>query len=557
MLRRLHIRNFVLVAELELELGAGFTALTGETGAGKSILIDALKLALGERGDASVLHPGSSRAEIGAEFDVTSELADWISDQGFEAQDSVLLRRVIDAQGRSRGYINGSPATLTQLRAAGGLLVDLHGQHAWQSLARSSAARDLLDAHAQAAQARQACAAAWRQWKVLSDRLDAARHDAGRLLHEREQVEAELAELVRLAPLPQEWEPLNAEHHRLAHAAELIEHLQTASQLLDDDETGALRQLARSQQALHAGAQIDPHWAGLIEQLQSSQSLVQDLTHELAARLRQTDLDPVRLAEVDARLSAWLGLSRRHRVQAAELHALWQSLELKLAELEQGADVPALERQVQMADKALRQAAGQLSALRTAAAPQLAQGVQAQMQSLGMKGGRFEVALQPLDAIQAYGAEDVELQVAGHPGATLNPIARVASGGELSRIALALAAITAAQQPVGTLIFDEVDAGIGGAVAHTVGCLLAGLGTTRQVLAVTHLAQVAACAGGHLQVSKQSVNEATQSQVHRLDAPDRVLEIARMLGGDATSAVAQAHARELLQSASNPHRAQA
>ncbi len=552
MLRRLHIRDFVLVVELELEFGAGFTVLTGETGAGKSILIDALKLALGERGDATVLHPGSSRAEISAEFESTPELTLWMLEQGFDPQDGVLLRRVIDAQGRSRGYINGSPATLTQLRAAGAMLVDIHGQHAWQSLARSGASRELLDAHAQAAEAAGACATNWRHWKDLSERLESARTDAGRLQDDREQLAAQLSELARLAPLLQEWELLNAEHHRLAHAAELIEHLQGAEQLLDDDETGASRQLVRAHQELHAAGQIDASLAGVIEQLESAQSWVQDLTHELAARLRQTELDPHRLEEVDARLSTWLALARRHRVPPGELPSLWQGLQAKLGELERGADLPALERQVEAAAKALRHAAAQLSALRAAVAPKLSQSVQQQMQSLGMKGGRFEIALLPLEAIQADGAEEVELLVAGHPGAVLRPMARVASGGELSRIALAVAATTSAQQPVGTLIFDEVDAGVGGAVAHTVGRLLATLGKNRQVLAVTHLAQVAACAGEHLQVSKQSAGEATQSLVQRLDAPQRIGEIARMLGGDAASAVAQAHARELLQSAANP-----
>ncbi len=552
MLRRLHIRDFVLVVELELEFGAGFTVLTGETGAGKSILIDALKLALGERGDATVLHPGSSRAEISAEFESTPELTLWMLEQGFDPQDGVLLRRVIDAQGRSRGYINGSPATLTQLRAAGAMLVDIHGQHAWQSLARSGASRELLDAHAQAAEAAGACATNWRHWKDLSERLESARTDAGRLQDDREQLAAQLSELARLAPLLQEWELLNAEHHRLAHAAELIEHLQGAEQLLDDDETGASRQLVRAHQELHAAGQIDASLAGVIEQLESAQSWVQDLTHELAARLRQTELDPHRQEEVDARLSTWLALARRHRVPPGELPSLWQGLQAKLGELERGADLPALERQVEAAAKALRHAAAQLSALRAAVAPKLSQSVQQQMQSLGMKGGRFEIALLPLEAIQADGAEEVELLVAGHPGAVLRPMARVASGGELSRIALAVAATTSAQQPVGTLIFDEVDAGVGGAVAHTVGRLLATLGKNRQVLAVTHLAQVAACAGEHLQVSKQSAGEATQSLVQRLDAPQRIGEIARMLGGDAASAVAQAHARELLQSAANP-----
>ncbi len=554
MLRRLHIRDFVLVSEMELELGAGFTVLTGETGAGKSILIDALKLALGERGDADVLRPGSSRAEISAEFDVPGDLAGWLDEQGFEAQDAALLRRVIDAQGRSRGFINGSPATLAQLRAAGSMLVDIHGQHAWQSLGRSGAARDLLDAYAHAGEARQACAAAWRHWKDLNDRLDAARGDAGRLIEEREQLAAQLAELARLAPQPQEWEPLNAEHHRLTHAAELIEQLQAASNLLDDDEAGAARQLARARQALQAANQIDPALGSVCEQVESVLTIMQDLTHELGARLRQTDLDPERLSEVDARLSAWMGLARRHRVQPAELHALWHGLQARFDALEQGVDVPALERQVMAADKTLRQAAARLSALRVAAAPRLAEGVQVLMQELGMKGGRFDVSLSPLLAVQAQGAEDVELLVAGHPGAALRPLSRVASGGELSRIALALAATTSAQQPVGTLIFDEVDAGIGGAVAHTVGRLLAGLGQGRQVLAVTHLAQVAACSSRHLQVSKQSAGGGTQSHIVALYAGARVMEIARMLGGDTESAVARAHARELLESALSTER---
>lgn len=549
MLRRLHIRDFVLVTELELDLDSGFTVLTGETGAGKSILIDALKLALGERGDTDVLRPGSSRAEISAEFDAPPDLAAWLDEQGFESHDTVLLRRVIDAQGRSRGFLNGSTATLAQLRIVGGMLVDIHGQHAWQSLARSGAARDLLDAYAQAGEARLACATAWRHWKDLSNRLEVARGDARHLIEEREQLTAQIAELARLAPQAQEWEPLNSEHHKLTHAAELIEHLQTAASLLDDDEIGGARLLARVRQALHAANQIDPDLAQVCEQAESVQSLLQDLAHELAARLRQTDLDPARLSEVDARLSAWLGVARRHRVQPDGLHAMWQSLQERLVELEQGVDLPALERQVQAAETVLREAAAKLSALRSAAAPRLAKGVQALMQELGMKGGRFEVALQVSTTIQASGAEDVDLLVAGHPGATLRPMARVASGGELSRIALALAATTSAQQPVGTLIFDEVDAGIGGAVAHTVGRLLASLGGGRQVLAVTHLAQVAANARQHLQVSKQSVGKGTQSQIVPLDAEARVVEIARMLGGDATSPVALAHARELLQAA--------
>ena len=549
MLRRLHIRQFVLVDELELEFGPGFTALTGETGAGKSILIDALKLALGERGDASVLLPGAARAEISAEFDTPAGLAQWLEQQGFEPGETVLLRRVIDAQGRSRGFLNGSPATLAQLRQAGDALVDIHGQHAWQSLARSDAARDLLDAHAGAAAERQACELAWRAWRDADERLRAARADAGQMQREREGLRIELAELERLAPQPDEWEPLNAEHRRLAHAAELIEQLQAAGAWLDDDETGAVRLLARAQQALQAAAGIDAALQPLVDQLEQLRTVGAELGHEVAARLRQADVDPQRLADVDARLSAWMSQARRHRVAADELPAHWQGLRARMEQLELGADLDALAAAERAAHALLRDAAAALSRLRADAAGRLAGGVRQLMQELGMKGGNFDVALNALPQIQAGGAEAVELLVAGHAGAQLRPLARVASGGELSRIALALAATTASQQPVATLMFDEVDAGIGGAVAHTVGRLLGALGADRQVLAVTHLAQVAACAAHHLQVDKTTRDGRTFSSVRPLDEPARTREIARMLGGDASSDVALAHAREMLAAA--------
>ncbi len=546
MLRRLHIRQFVVVDELELDFGPGFTVLTGETGAGKSILVDALKLALGERGDASVLLPGAARSEISAEFDTPASLLPWLQEQGFEAADSLLLRRVIEAGGRSRGFVNGSPATLAQLREAGDALVDIHGQHAWQSLARADSARQLLDAYAGAASQAEACAQAWRDWRDADSRLRQASDDAGRSEREAQALQLELGELDRLAPRDGEWDALNAEHRRLAHAAELIEHLQAAAAWLDDDDAGAVRLLARAQQALQAAAAIDPQLQALQEQMEAARALGADLGHEVAARLRQADVDPQRLAELDARLSAWLAQARRHRVAAEALPAHWQSLRQRLQRLEQGADLRQLGERERAAAQRLRDAAAQLSALRAQAAARLAQGVRGLLGELGMAGGDFEVALREHAHIQSSGAESVELLVAGHAGAELRPLARVASGGELSRIALALAATTAAQQPVATLIFDEVDAGIGGAVAHTVARLLAGLGRDRQVLAVTHLAQVAAGASQHLRVDKASRQGMTFSRVAELDQAAREAEVARMLGGDAASAVALAHAREML-----------
>ena len=550
MLRQLSIHNVVLIDRLSLEFEPGLGVLTGETGAGKSILVDALKLALGERGDASVLRPGSARAEIAATFDATPELDEWLDEHGFEGGDELLLRRVIDAQGRSRGFINGSPATLAQLRAAGERLVDIHGQHAWQSLVRADAARDLLDAYAQAGAQRAACAQAWHAWKALDDRLHAARRDVGARDSERELLGAQLAELERLAPGADEWDALNAEQHRLAHAAELIEQLQLAAGSIDDEEDGAQRRLLIGRHALQDAARIDGALAPLLEQADAAEAQLRELAREIAARLRELDLDPERLQHVDARLSAWLTLARRHRVAPDALPAELTALCARLDELEQQVDIDALQRSADAALQALRGAAAALSARRAAAATRLAAGVVEQMQRLGMEGGRFEVALLPLEAVQSGGAESVELRVAGHAGAPLRALARVASGGELSRIALAVAATSAAQQTVGTLVFDEVDAGVGGAVAHTVGDLLAQLGAQRQVLAVTHLAQVAACADGHWQVTKEPAGAGPRSRIETLRGDARVAELARMLGGDAASEVARQHARELLGDAS-------
>ncbi len=546
MLRRLHLRDFVLVDSLDLDFGPGFSVLTGETGAGKSILVDALKLALGERGDAAVLRAGSARAEVAATFDTTAELEPWLDANGFEVGDELLLRRVIDAQGRSRAFVNGGAATLAQLRAAAELLVDIHGQHAWQSLVRADAARALLDAYGQADSLRQACGAAWRSWKDLHDQLEAAHADAGRRDAEHALLVAQLTEIDRLAPADDEWDQLGAEQHRLAHAAELIEQLQLAAGSLDDDDAGALRGLLAARHALAEAVRIDAALDPLREQIDAAEAQLREVARELGARLRGVDLDPERLQQVDARMSAWLALARRHRSAPAELPALGRALRARLDALAQQLDVDALRARADEARSRLVEAAAALSARRRDAAAQLGAGVVAQMQRLGMQGGSFEVALLPLESIQAAGAEAVELRVSGHAGAPLRALGKVASGGELSRIALAVAATSAAQQTVDTLIFDEIDSGVGGAVAHTVGALLAQLGAQRQVLAVTHLAQVAACAGAHLQVSKGPADGATLSRIEVLRGDARVAELARMLGGDAGSAVAQAHARELL-----------
>jgi DNA repair protein RecN (Recombination protein N) len=546
-LRRLSLRDFVIVPELEVEFGAGFSVLTGETGAGKSILIDALQLALGARGDALVVREGAARAEIAAEFDAPAVLAPWLEDAGFDAHDTLLLRRMIDAQGKSRAWINGSPATVTQLREAADALVDIHGQHAWQSLTRPAAVRALLDSEAGVDLA--PLAALWTQWKTATAALERARSQSAEIERERERLVWQVGEVDRLGPAEGEWPELNAEHTRLAHAQTLIETAQGALDATSDADSNAATLALQAADALAEAARIDPRLTPIAEVLQSAHAQLTDAAHSLSGYLQHADIDPQRLAELDARLSAWIGLARRFRRPPEELAALLASWRAELVQLDAATDSAALERAAAEAERAWRTEAQRVSKARKQAAPKLAASVTQSMQQLGMAGGRFEVALIAQDEPQSFGLESVELRVAGHAGNTPRALAKVASGGELSRLALAIAVTTARTAGgAATLIFDEIDAGIGGAVADTVGRLMKQLGRERQVLAVTHLAQVAACGDHHFVVSKQARGKSTQSDVLTVGGEARVAEVARMLGGDRL-ATSVAHAQEMLGSA--------
>jgi DNA repair protein RecN (Recombination protein N) len=557
MLRRLVLRDFVIVEALDLEFEPGFTVLTGETGAGKSILVDALQLALGARGDAGVVREGAARTDIGAEFDTPPALRSWLDDAGFTADDTLLLRRVIDAQGKSRAWVNGSPATVAQLREAANFLVEIHGQHAWQSLTRPAAVRALLDAQAGVDAA--ALAARFADWKAAADALERARRDAGSAERERERLAWQIAEVERLAPRHDEWDALEAEHQRLAHAQSLLDAARSAQAAIDggdDDRPGADALAQRAIDALQEVATYDARLAPVIEVLQGAQAQLQDAAHTLAGYRHHTELDPERLAELDARMSSWLALARRFRRPPAELPALLDQWKGELAALDAAADLDALEAAVARAERAWRDEAQRASTARRAAAPTLADAVTQAMQPLGMAGGRFEVALLPQDAPQSYGLETVELRVAGHAGSTPRALAKVASGGELSRLALAIAVTTARQRggdAAATLIFDEIDVGIGGAVADTVGRLMKQLGGEQQVLAVTHLAQVAACADQHLVVRKTGRGGTTVSEVQPVAGEARVAEVARMLGGahleGAVAGTGLQHAQAMLQRA--------
>ena len=550
-LQRISLRDFVIVRQLELDIGNGFSVLSGETGAGKSILIDALQLALGERSDASVVREGATRCEVTAEFDCPPQAHAVLEDAGFEISDTLLLRRSVDAQGKSRAWVNGSQATATQLRALGEMLLDIHGQHAWQSLTRPEAVRGLLDAYA--GLSTDALKTAWHAWRQAQQAVQTARNAQDSLSREQERLAWQIGELDKLAPASDEWEELNAQHTRLSHAQALIDAGQLALGALDGDEssrlgaeTGALGLLSKAIGSLQDQSHVEPEFQSMVDVLQSSLAQAEDAAHSLQSYLRKTDLDPDRLNELDQRMSQWLSLARRYKRPPEELAALLSGWKQELNALEAASDLEGLEAQEKAASQAYQTEAKKLSQQRKKAAPKLAQAVTQAMQNLGMQGGRFEVSLIGLEQAAQHGLEDIQFLVAGHAGSTPRPVGKVASGGELSRIALAIAVTTSELGEAGTLIFDEVDSGVGGAVAETVGRLMKQLGVHRQVLAVTHLPQVASCADHHLLVSKTSAKEGVSSSVTPIAGEQRVTEIARMLGGEKLSATTLAHAREML-----------
>ncbi|MFN9141914.1 MAG: DNA repair protein RecN [Betaproteobacteria bacterium] len=551
MLLSLSIRNFVIVESLDLEFGPGFSVLTGETGAGKSILIDALLLALGERAEADVVREGAARAEIGAEFRIGEAARDWIAAQDLGGEDAglVLLRRTVDAGGRSRAFINGSAVTLAQLRELGELLVDVHGQHAHQSLLKGGSQQRLLDEHGGLAAAAREVAQRFAELRRAGRARAEAEAMAGSAQAEADRLRWTVEELDELAPQPGEWEAVEAEHRRLSHAAGLLEGAQAAVEALGEGDAAALERIDAMLARLQSLAQYDARLAAVLESLGAARVQLDDAVRELNRYLGQADLDGARLAQVEARVAALHAAARKLRSTPAELPALLADAQARLAARSAASDLEALRAQESAALARYTEAARALSKARVKAARQMAAEVTRAMQDLSMAGGRFEVNLVPLadGETAATGAERVEFLVAGHAGVAPKPLVRVASGGELARISLAIAVIAASATPVGTLIFDEVDAGIGGAVAETVGRLLRQLGQQRQVLCVTHLPQVAACGDAHLVVSKAPAADGRPvSQIRPLDRKSRVDEIARMLGGIEITETTRKHARELL-----------
>lgn len=552
MLRHLHIRNFAIVEDLELDLGAGMTVLTGETGAGKSILLDALGLVLGDRADSGVVRPDQQRAEVTAEFDLTGRpaLADWLAERELEADGECLIRRTVGAEGRSRGYVNGQPVPVQALKELGEQLVDIHGQHAHQSLLRRAVQRQLLDAIAGHGSLVAAVADAHGRWRVLRDEHAELAEQAADRTARRDLLRYQVEELRTLELAADEVAELDTEHARLANASRLLEGAQRAAAVLSEDEGETVGHvLARTGGELAELAELDGRLAGPAELLREAEIQVQEAAGELRHYLADLDLDPERLTWVEERLGAIHALARKHQVPPEALPGLLEELEGELSGLEgQDSRLDALEQEIAAAERAYLEQAGALSDARRKAAADLAERVTANMRDLGMAEGRFEVSVSARDdgGYTAHGLDRVEFLVTTNPGQPPGPLTKVASGGELSRISLALEVIAAGHGGIPTLIFDEVDVGVGGAVAEMVGRQLHTLGAGSQVLCVTHQPQVAALGHHHLVVEKQVEDGQTRARVVPLAGKARVEEVARMLGGMEITNQTRSHARELL-----------
>ena len=550
MLLSLLVKDFVIVDSIALDFAPGFTVLTGETGAGKSILLDALGLLLGDRAEGSLVREGAEKAEISAEFDSRQrpEIKVWLQENALSGDDDiVLIRRVLDKSGRSRSFINGQPATLSQLKQLGEFLVDIHGQHAHQSLVKSEAQRELLDAYAGSSSLAREVHQAWQEWQAARK----ARSDADKLSREseveRERLTWQINELTELGLQQDEWAGLNQSHSRLANAAELVQSAQYAVDTLSEMEGNCLSVLTQVQTRLSKLANLDPRLADTLSLLDSVDAELREVVYSLRDYASDIDEDPGQLQLVESRIDSLMSMARKYRVQPQELPLKLEDWQTQLAALEASTDSEALALAETASLSRYRTLAEALSGKRRQAASELSARISKEMQQLAMSSARFAIELAALAEPGAHGLESIEYLVAANAGTSLRPLAKVASGGELSRISLAMQVVISQVASVPTLIFDEVDVGIGGRVAEVIGHMLKQLGQRYQVLCITHLPQVASCGEQHWQVSKREEKKRVVSRITPLQHEQRVLEIARMLGGAELTQTTRQHAAEMLE----------
>jgi DNA repair protein RecN (Recombination protein N) len=551
MLTQIHIRDLAIVSSLELELGTGLTVLTGETGAGKSILIDALGLALGERADNSMIRSGCDKTEITAVFKIAGlpEIGNWLREQALDSGDECILRRVLVQSGSSRAFINGSPVTIKSLQSLGDLLVDIHGQHAHQSLLHRNHQRELLDAYANHPELLRQVEQLFHRWRETEERLEQLRSESADRSEKLELLRYQVKELAELELRPQELGELDEEHKKLSNADRLQEGCAQLLAQLYDDEGSLQSRLAHAVGELTEMTSADAALGEVREMVENASIQVQEAAHALRHYLDRVESNPARLEEVETRLSDIHDLSRKHRCKAGDLPQLLVEMQHSLEALENAdQSLAALEQEVATLHSDYLATANALDDKRRSAAGKLEKEVTDGMQSLGMPGGDFAIAIEslPEEKATASGLNRIEFQVSANPGQPLKPLVKVASGGELSRISLAIQVATASCSGIPILIFDEVDVGIGGGIAEIVGKLLRQLGKFRQVLCVTHLPQVAAQGHHHLQVSKSGNGSAIQTGISALDGETRVQEIARMLGGVEITEQTLAHAAEMV-----------
>jgi len=560
MLTHLQIRDFAIIDLIELEFRAGLTVLTGETGAGKSIVVDALAMLTGGKGGAEVVRAGAERAELSATFDISDSppaLRELLGEQSVEAEDELTIRRVIASDGRSRGYLNGVSVPLTLLREVGAMIVDIHGQHEFQSLTRTSAQRELLDEFGKNQELAGNVRESHQIWIALVNRTVELEGKARDRESKLELLRHQVGELKALDLKDGEVAQLTEERTRHSNRGRLAEAAQAAVGMLYDSDAGNAHATAsRALAGIKTLSSVDPRLAKVVPMIDEATIQIREAARELSRYLETLDIDPARQEEVERRLAAIEELSRKHRVSSAELAARASELQQQLSELDSAdGDLNALKKSQGEALDAYRKLATQLSAGRQTAARALSKDITARMQTLGMAGGRFLIDIsQPNGEPAAHGFDTVEFRVTANPGQPLRPLAKVASGGELSRLSLAVQ-VAGSAKDARCMVFDEVDSGVGGAVAEIVGRELKALGYSGQAICVTHLPQVASQGHHHLRVAKLTDGKTTRTTLSELTMDERAEELARMLGGLEVTGKAREHAREMLQLAGGEQKA--